>query len=75
MIKVEASTFNPIDRSFMLGTRLQRKLPALCGMEGTGRVVEAKGESLQTWVGKRVSFVTFNGAWCQFAVTNPETTF
>lgn len=44
-------------------------------MEGTGRVVEAKGEGLQTWIGKRVCFTTWNGAWCQFAVSCPETTF
>ena len=39
------------------------------GLEGTGRIVEAKGENLQAMVGKRVCFVQAgSGSWGEFAL-------
>lgn len=75
LIAVEASTVNPSDRMLINGTLFKRPLPAICGLQGTGRVVEAKGEALQIWVGRRVCFKSDTGSWCQFAVSTPETTF
>lgn len=75
LIKVQASTINPSDRLFLSGSYFHRPLPALCGFEGTGIVVQAKGEALQTWVGKRVCFTSTIGAWCQYAVSTPLNTF
>lgn len=51
-------------------------LPFTGGKEGTGKVIEANGESLQSWVGKRVSFCSATGgAWAQYTVSNPLFTF
>lgn len=74
LIKVEASTINPADKLFIAGLNFQRPLPAVCGMEGTGHVVEAKGQALQSWVGKRVVFSSNSGAWCEYAVSSPVNT-
>lgn len=65
LIKVAASTINPADRLFIEGKYFRRPLPAVCGMEGTGTVVEAKGEALQSWVGKRVTFISSLGSWAE----------
>lgn len=59
----------------MHGNYLKRSLPAVCGIEGSGKVIEAKGGDAQSWIGKRVSFASCSGAWCQLAVSCPETTF
>lgn len=46
------------------------------GIEGTGHVVEANGENVQNWVGKRVCFIHANsGSWGEFALTIPDTCF
>jgi len=45
-------------------------LPATPGLEGTGRVVEAKGADLQKYVGKRVCFTTGVGSWAEYSVAN-----
>lgn len=50
-------------------------MPSLCGIEGSGTVVEAKGEALQSWVGKRVCFTSESGSWCEYAVAKPVKTF
>ena len=64
MIKVDATTINPIDRINMLGVFNPVPLPAAMGLEGTGKVVEAKGENVQHLIGKRVSFLqTGAGTW------------
>lgn len=49
-------------------------MPAICGMEGTGVVVETKGEAVQNWKGKRVCFFSNKGSWAQYSVTTPLTT-
>lgn len=42
------------------------------GLEGAGRVIKAEGEQLQSWVGKRVSFIqNDSGSWGEYAVTTP----
>lgn len=74
-MKVEASTINPYDRLSLAGIHFKKPLPAVGGLEGTGIVVEAKGESVQFWVGKRVCFLTFSGAWANYAVASPIGTF
>lgn len=43
LIKVEASTINPSDKLLMDGACFERPLPSICGIEGTGRVIDAKG--------------------------------
>jgi len=45
-------------------------LPTTAGIEGVGRVVEANGADLQKHVGKRVSFISDNGSWAEYATTN-----
>lgn len=46
------------------------------GLEGTGHVVEANGENLQAWIGKRVSFIQDgSGSWGEFALASPDKTF
>lgn len=75
LVKVEASTINPSDRIFMAGHYFKKPLPAICGLEGTGTVVEAKGEAVQSWVGKRVCFTTRSGSWCEYAAVTPFTCF
>lgn len=46
------------------------------GLEGTGHIVEAHGEHIQEWVGKRVSFIqSDSGSWGEYAVTNPHLCF
>jgi len=64
LVKVDASTINPSDRLRILGAYFPVPLPATMGLEGTGRVVEANGENVQHWVGKRISFVQIGvGTW------------
>ena len=43
LIKVEGTTINPSDRLRIGGTYFPVPLPATVGIEGTGRIVEAKG--------------------------------
>lgn len=59
----------------MHGHFLKRSLPAVCGIEGSGKVVDAKGENVKSWIGKRVSFASCSGAWSQYAVSCPEMAF
>ena len=76
LIKVEGSTVNPSDRLRVEGSYFPVALPATMGLEGTGRVVEANGENIQTWVGKRVCFTQAgSGSWGEFAVSVPNSTF
>lgn len=64
LIKVQGSTVNPSDRISLTGSYKSGPLPATMGLEGTGQVVEAKGENLQNWVGKRVCFLQGgSGSW------------
>jgi NADPH:quinone reductase-like Zn-dependent oxidoreductase len=76
LIKVDASTINPSDRLRIGGHYFPVPLPATMGLEGTGRVVEAIGENLQEWVGKRVCFTQDgSGSWGEYAVSNPNQSF
>lgn len=76
LIKVEGSTINPSDRMRIGGTYFPVPLPATMGLEGTGRVVEANGENIQNWVGKRVCFVQGgSGSWGEYAVSTPQHVF
>jgi NADPH:quinone reductase len=76
LIRVEGTTINPSDRMRLTGSYFPVPLPATMGLEGTGRVIEAKGEALQHWVGKRVSFVQAGlGTWGEFSLADPERTF
>ena len=76
LVKVEATTINPSDR-FPIEADLPLPFPFVSGKEGTGVVVEAKGENLQHWVGKRVTWfnVPTAGSWAEFVLTNPHYTF
>ena len=76
LIKVEGSTVNPSDRLRCAGVYFPVPLPATMGLEGTGTVVEANGENVQEWVGKRVCFTQAgSGSWGEFAVSSPDTSF
>ncbi|CAM6001423.1 unnamed protein product [Sphagnum balticum] len=75
LIKVDASTVNPSDRYRLTGHYQPVPLPSAFGLEGTGRVVEANGEDIQDWIGKRVSFISGSGAWGQFALSDPIRSF
>lgn len=75
LIKVEASTINPSDRLFIQGAYFKKPLPITPGFEGVGRVVEANGQEVQSWVGKRVTFVALTGSWGQYALAEPNQTF
>lgn len=73
LIKVEASTINPADRLKLAGVYFTEPLPAVLGLEGTGRVVKAEGENLQGWVGKRVSFFQSGaGTWGEYSIAVPS---
>lgn len=71
MVKVQASTINPSDRLFIDGLYFQRDLPATCGLEGTGKIVKANGEGLDSFVGKRICF-TNTGTWSEYVVLNAK---
>lgn len=76
LVKVDASTINPSDRLRIGGTYFPVPLPAAMGLEGTGHVVEAHGEHLQHWIGKRVCFIqSDSGSWGEYATTNPHVCF
>lgn len=76
LIKVDASTINPSDRLRIDGVYMKMPLPRTAGGEGTGHVIQANGEDLQGWVGKRVSFINDgSGSWGEFAVAKPDWTF
>ena len=71
-MKMDGTTINPSDRLLLDGLEFKRPLPAVAGIEGSGRVVKAEGEDVQKWVGKRVSFVTTNtGTWTSYVATTP----
>lgn len=75
LVRVDASTINPSDLIFLKGGYFQRPLPAVCGLEGTGKVVSANGADVQSWVGKRVTFFSGYGTWCEFSVCHPSFCF
>ncbi|MBN1253497.1 MAG: zinc-binding dehydrogenase [Bacteroidales bacterium] len=75
LIKVEATTCNPSDLSFIQGSYgIKKELPIVPGFEGTGIVVDAdKDAHAQLLLGKRVSFNShpqLNGSWAEYCVTN-----
>lgn len=76
MIQVEASTVNPSDRYQLEGVYGPISFPFTGGKEGTGRVIEANGEDVQNWIGKRVVFSSgAGGVWASFVISNPSFTF
>lgn len=75
LVKMDASTINPSDLIFLQGGYFQRPLPAVCGLEGTGHVVAANGAEVQSWVGKRVTFFSGYGTWCEFSTCHPSFCF
>lgn len=68
LLKVTGSTINPSDLIFLSGGYFLRPLPAVCGFEGTGEVVGAGDDSLKHWIGKRVSFSSPYGTWCEYSI-------
>ena len=73
---MDATTVNPSDRIRLSGAAFSKPLPAIGGIEGTGRVIKAQGENVQEWVGKRVCFITTgSGTWASYCVTTPFLTF
>lgn len=75
LIKVEASTVNPLDRGFIQGYLMRRPLPTICGIEGTGTVVKSHDEKLKSWVDKRVTFGALDGARSEYVATTPNFVF
>lgn len=52
--------------------KAKTELPAVVGIEGTGRVMKAEGEAIQHWVGKRVTFASAGtGTWANYCTTVP----
>ena len=75
LIKVDATTCNPSDLSFIQGSYgIKKELPIVPGFEGTGIVVDAdKDAHSQFLLGKRVSFNShpqLHGSWAEYVVTN-----
>lgn len=70
LIKVEASTINPIDNMFIRGHYAKKPLPFTAGSEGVGRVEEANGATLQDVIGKRVCFMANSGSWAEYATAS-----
>jgi len=75
LIKVDATTCNPSDLSFIQGSYgIKKELPVVPGFEGTGIVVQAGYDEISNnLMGKRVSFnahVKLNGAWAEYTITN-----
>ena len=73
LVRIAASPVNPSDLAFLEGEYAFRKaLPAVPGLEGAGRVVDAgRGLLARRLAGKRVAFspaAQSDGAWAQFAV-------
>lgn len=67
---------NPSDKLNIGGQYVPAPLPTLAGLEGTGRVVEANGANIQSWVGKRVSFTQVrSGAWGEYSISTPDRSF
>jgi NADPH2:quinone reductase len=76
LIKLDASTINPADRIRIAGHYYPGPLPAVMGLEGTGKVVEANGADIQNWVGKRVSFTQVGyGTWAEYSISTPSQSF
>lgn len=76
LIKVDASTINPSDHLLMDGACFERPLPSICGIEGTGTVVDAVGELAKLWIGVRVSFISPSyGSWVEYSVATPHEIF
>ena len=76
LVKVEGTTINPSDRLRVDGAYFPVPLPAVMGLEGTGRVVEGNGENAKKFVGKRVCFVQAgSGSWGEFAVAEAGNLF
>jgi len=75
LIKVDATTCNPSDLSFIQGSYgIKKELPTVPGFEGTGIVVDAgKDAHSQLLIGKRVSFYSqpkSYGAWAEYAIAD-----
>jgi len=75
LIKVDATTCNPSDLSFIQGSYgIKKELPTVPGFEGTGIVVDAgKDAHSQLLIGKRVSFYSHPksyGAWAEYAIAD-----
>ena len=75
LIKVNASTCNPSDLSFIQGSYgIKKEVPVVPGFEGTGIIVQSgDDENSKKLIGKRVSFnahIKLNGAWAEYVVTN-----
>ena len=74
-MKIDATTINPSDR-YLIAGQYSRPPPAIAGIEGTGKVIKAQGENVQSWVGKRVCFITTgSGTWASYCVTSTKMTF
>ena len=73
---MEGTTVNPSDRMIIDGLFFKRLLPAVGGLEGAGTVVEANGEEVQHWIGKKATFMTTGtGTWANYVATTPLLTF
>jgi len=71
LIKMNATTCNPSDLSFLIGSYGVKTLPPVVpGFEGMGTVVDSGGGALGWWLkGKRVAAVTrTGGTWAEYFV-------
>jgi len=75
LVRMAAAPINPSDLSFLRGTyRDQKPLPAIPGIEGSGRVVAAgPGLLPRVMLGRRVACAasqTSGGTWAEYMVTS-----
>lgn len=75
LIKTEAAPCNPSDIAFLRGGyNIKRKLPAVPGFEGAGKVVTT-GKDVKHLLGKRVSSFTqedTDGTWSEYFIASAD---
>lgn len=70
LVKVEASTINPVDHIFMCGRFTKKVPPVTPGYEGVGRIVKVGSHELEPFKGKRVCFIASSGSWAEYSATS-----
>ena len=69
-VKVIASTINPSDRIRANGDYWRVDPPFVGGFEGVGEIIKVGCPKDEGLIGKRVSFATQVGSWCEYTITD-----
>ncbi|KRX09013.1 GroES (chaperonin 10)-like protein [Pseudocohnilembus persalinus] len=80
LIDVYAAPINPSDQYLIQGIYPEpRKFPGISGIEGSGKVIQAKGQNLQNLVGKNVAFTPKHnqttGSYGEYAISTEKQVF